>query len=409
MAMAAASVSTDRGAPSTAFRPSPEFEARYELGELLGKGGFGSVYACLDRQTGKKVACKVLNRAHVRRSLGVEASKEVGIMQSLAGEHYGVVQLLDSVEDDLHTYAVMEYCCGKSLLDVLKTHGAMPENSCRVVLGQVAAALAFCHSKRILHLDIKPDNIFFLDTPTDALYGSSFSTNLSLAPLFSSLDVRARLADFGMATVLKQGKKVRGDVGSPHFKAPEIVSGERFGLEVDVWSLGVVLAVMLTGTVPFLGTSNNDKEGLNKAIASGHVNFGSARWWGVSAEARDLVSRMLTVDPAKRITAAEILSHPWFTSGVSPASEPEILPAIAREQAPTAAPKAPATATLRRTPVAFQGLPSTAKASKPVSTSVCKAVRPSIRLPAFQGLKQQPALLAGAPMALTSLYSLAAL
>lgn len=331
------------------FCPSPEFEARYELGKELGKGGFGTVYECRDRDTGEKLACKVLNREHVRRGQGKEASQEASIMQMLTSLHYGVIQIADMIEDDLHTYIVMELCSGGSLLEVLKANGPLPEESARVVLGQVAAALAFCHSHRVLHLDVKPDNIFFLENATEVLYRRGFclpphhsnpaqgllSQTLSsqgthgTAPLgvSSSLEIRTRLADFGLATCLKPGKKVRGDVGSSHFKAPEIVAGDRFGLEVDVWSLGVVLCVMLTGAVPFLGASNGDMEGLNKAILSGRINFCTARWWGIPEAAQDLVRRMLQVDPAKRITASDALAHPWLTATEFRATD-DLLPTI---------------------------------------------------------------------------------
>lgn len=352
------------------FRPSPGFDAsRYELGDELGKGGFGTVYACRDRVTGEKLACKVLNRDHVRRRLGKEASKEADIMKMLTSLHHGVIQIADVMEDETYCYIVMEYCSGGSLLEVLKANGAMPEASARMVLGQVAAALAFCHSQRVLHLDLKLDNVFFLEPATDLLYmrdsrplpyhSSSPRNLLSQGPssragaqavvpqglgtpglimegLSSSLEIRTRLADFGMATCLKPGRKVRGDVGSSHFKAPEIVAGERFGLEVDVWSLGVVLCVMLTGTVPFLGTSTGDEEGLNRAILSGQVNFCTARWWGVPEPAQDLVRRMLQVDPAKRITASDVLAHPWLSGAEFP-PEKELLPAVACEPAPPTA------------------------------------------------------------------------
>ncbi|CAI5483002.1 unnamed protein product [Closterium sp. Yama58-4] len=310
--------------------PPRDFLTEYSLGRHLGKGAFGEVLECTHKATGRQFACKRIDKRLITsESDAAEVRKEVAILQQLTAagpsRHGGIVQLVEALEDGAAVYLVMELCEGGDLFELIKSdHAAgMPEDMAREIFRQVALAVAYCHARGVLHRDIKPENILFTgpnQSAPAADFGAEFGAE-SVAAECSQKDFgdssaaawrwRVRVADFGLALFLPHGQMGHGMAGSRFYTAPEMVRGRKYGKRADVWSMGVVLCAMLTGRVPFAGKDRADAEGLRRSILRGAINFSAPAWAPVSAGARDLVRRMLEVDPRRRLKAAEVLQHPW--------------------------------------------------------------------------------------------------
>ncbi|CAI5530021.1 unnamed protein product [Closterium sp. Naga37s-1] len=314
--------------------PPRDFLTEYSLGRHLGKGAFGEVLECTHNATGRQFACKRIDKRLITsESDAAEVRKEVAILQQLTAagpsRHGGIVQLVEALEDGAAVYLVMELCEGGDLFELIKSdHAAgMPEDMAREIFHQVALAVAYCHARGVLHRDIKPENILFTGpnqpapaADSGAEFGAEFGVE-SVAAECSQKDFgdssaaewrwRVRVADFGLALFLPHGHMGHGMAGSRFYTAPEMVRGRKYGKRADVWSMGVVLCAMLTGRVPFAGKDRADAEGLRRSILRGAINFSAPAWAPVSAGARDLVRRMLEVDPRRRLKAAEVLQHPW--------------------------------------------------------------------------------------------------
>ncbi|CAI5988767.1 unnamed protein product, partial [Closterium sp. NIES-64] len=310
--------------------PPRDFLTEYSLGRHLGKGAFGEVLECTHNATGRQFACKRIDKRLITsESDAAEVRKEVAILQQLTAagpsRHGGIVQLVEALEDGAAVYLVMELCEGGDLFELIKSdHAAgMPEDMAREIFRQVALAVAYCHARGVLHRDIKPENILFTGpnqsapaADSCAEFGAEFgaaecSQEDSEDYSAAAWRWRVRVADFGLALFLPHGQMGHGMAGSRFYTAPEMVRGRKYGKRADVWSMGVVLCAMLTGRVPFAGKDRADAEGLRRSILRGAINFSAPAWAPVSTGARDLVRRMLEVDPRRRLKAAEVLQHPW--------------------------------------------------------------------------------------------------
>lgn len=318
------------------------FMESYELGRMLGDGAFGEVWECRDRATGETLACKVTQKRHGQSAAerGMLA-QEVSALRLCQGRCPGAIQLVEALETERAVQMVTEICTGGDLCELVRTKGRLPEAAARLVLRQLATALRFCHSHGLVHRDVKPENILF-DRPAGELY--FYTSAAQEAPR-----VHAKLADFGLSVGLKPGETTSGYAGSHRYAAPEVIQGKAYGRRADVWSLGVVLYVMLSGKLPFSGKTGDDMEGLKRAIAKGKVDLNSYHWRGVSDEAKDLVRSMLQVDPAKRITSFDLVNHPWVVNagqaqGQSPstAASPSSAPPVPTNPLTLSSPSAPA-------------------------------------------------------------------
>ncbi|GMY39115.1 serine/threonine-protein kinase PEPKR2-like [Fagus crenata] len=254
-----------------------KIEQDYELGVTIGQGKFGSVMLCRSRVSGEQFACKILRKGEEL------VYQEVEIMQHLSG-HPGVVTLKAVYEDKESFYLVMEFCSGGRLLDHMPKGKQYSEHRAANVLKELVWVIKYCHDMGVVHRDIKPENILL-----------TFSGQM-------------KLADFGLAVRVSNGLSVAGVVGSPAYVAPEVLVGH-YSEKVDIWSAGVLLHALLVGMLPFHGDS---VEAIFEAIKKVNLDFESGVWESVSQPAQNLIACMLTRDVSARLTADEVLRHPWI-------------------------------------------------------------------------------------------------
>ncbi|CAI5972377.1 unnamed protein product [Closterium sp. NIES-64] len=220
-----------------------------------------------------------------------DVRREVAVMEMLKG-HPSIVNLRNAFEDAQDVHLIMELCEGGELFDRIKLRGKFPEADAARVIRTVVLVLRHCHGAGIMHRDLKPENILLVSNNSD--------TDL-------------KVIDWGVATFFQKGKPCTDMAGSPYYLAPEVLA-EKYGPEADIWSAGVVLYILLCGLPPFWGTTN---DAIFEAIKQATLNLVRPPWPSISDEAKDLVVRMLTRNPKKRITAEEILDHPWIRANAS--------------------------------------------------------------------------------------------
>ncbi|CAI5462696.1 unnamed protein product [Closterium sp. Yama58-4] len=270
-----------------------EFSAAYSLGKFLGRGSYGVVRECISRRTGRSYACKVIRKDEMRNRRAEEAAirREVKILQQLVG-HPHVVSLVDVFEDRAAIFVVMEKCNGGELYDLL----------CEITAGGRANQSA-------------DDPGYFKDNDAHSL--SSYSSSEDGEPGDSPTDrvssklccfPLVKLADFGSAISLSPGELASGVAGSRLYQAPEVLQQCKYGFKADMWSLGVILFSLLSGSLPFMADSRRSQARLAKKGVGG---MDSSAWEGVSPEAKDLVTKLLAVEPDQRPCAEEVLKHPW--------------------------------------------------------------------------------------------------
>lgn len=218
-----------------------------------------------------------------------DIKREIQIMQHLSGQP-NIVEIKGSYEDRYSVHLVMELCAGGELFDRIIAQGQYSERAAAAILRDIVNVVHICHFMGVLHRDLKPENF-----------------------LLSSKDERAMLkaTDFGLSVFIEEGKVYRDIVGSAYYVAPEVLR-RSYGKEIDIWSAGVILYILLSGVPPFWAET---ERGIFDAILEGVIDFESQPWPSISDSAKDLVRKMLTQDPRKRITSAEVLEHPWLRVG----------------------------------------------------------------------------------------------
>ncbi|ONK76237.1 uncharacterized protein A4U43_C03F25440 [Asparagus officinalis] len=278
------------GAPKLTVLKNPtgrDIEARYELGNELGRGEFGVTYLCTDRDSREHLACKSISKKKLRTAVDIEdVRREVEIMRSMP-PHPNIVSLKDTYEDDSAVHLVMELCEGGELFDRIVARGHYTERAAAVVTGTIVEVVQMCHKHGVMHRDLKPENFLFANKKENAAL---------------------KAIDFGLSVFFKPGERFTEIVGSPYYMAPEVLK-RNYGPEVDVWSAGVILYILLCGVPPFWAET---EQGVAQAIIRSVIDFKRDPWPRVSDNAKDLVKRMLDPDPKRRLTAQEVLDHPWL-------------------------------------------------------------------------------------------------
>ncbi|CAB4268709.1 unnamed protein product [Prunus armeniaca] len=266
----------------------------YSLGRKLGQGQFGITFLCVEKATGKEFACKSIAKRKLLTDEDVEdVRREIQIMHHLAG-HPNVISIKGAYEDAVAVHVVMELCAGGELFDRIIQRGHYTERKAAELTRTIVGVVEACHSLGVMHRDLKPENFLFVSQDEDALL---------------------KTIDFGLSIFLKPGEKFSDVVGSPYYVAPEVLR-KRYGPEADVWSAGVILYILLSGVPPFWA---ENEQGIFEQVLHGDLDFASDPWPSISDGAKDLVRRMLVRDPKRRMTAHEVLCHPWVqVDGVAP-------------------------------------------------------------------------------------------
>ncbi|KAG8370968.1 hypothetical protein BUALT_Bualt13G0038400 [Buddleja alternifolia] len=260
---------------------------RYDLGRELGRGEFGVTYLCTDVESGEKLACKSISKKKLRTAVDIEdVRREVEIMKHMP-KHPNIVSLRDTYEDDNAVHIVMELCEGGELFDRIVARGHYTERAAAFVMRTIVEVVQMCHRHGVMHRDLKPENFLF-------------ANKKETSPL--------KAIDFGLSVFFKPGERFNEIVGSPYYMAPEVLK-RNYGPEIDVWSAGVVLYILLCGVPPFWAET---EQGVAQAIIRSVVDFKRDPWPKVSDNAKDLVKKMLEPDPSRRLTAQQVLQHPWL-------------------------------------------------------------------------------------------------
>ncbi|XP_036406179.1 MAP/microtubule affinity-regulating kinase 3-like isoform X5 [Megalops cyprinoides] len=269
----------------------------YRLLKTIGKGNFAKVKLARHILTGREVAIKIIDKTQLNPTSLQKLFREVRIMKIL--NHPNIVKLFEVIETEKTLYLVMEYASGGEVFDYLVAHGRMKEKEARAKFRQIVSAVQYCHQKHIVHRDLKAENLLL-----DA-------------------DMNIKIADFGFSNEFTLGSKLDTFCGSPPYAAPELFQGKKYnGPEVDVWSLGVILYTLVSGSLPFDG--QNLKE-LRERVLRGKYRIP----FYMSTDCENLLKRFLVLNPTKRGTLEQIMKDRWINAGceeeeLKPFVEPEL-------------------------------------------------------------------------------------
>ncbi|XP_051538894.1 ribosomal protein S6 kinase alpha-3 isoform X3 [Myxocyprinus asiaticus] len=263
-----------------------QFSDAYEVKEDIGVGSYSICKRCIQKSTGMEYAVKIINKA--KR----DPTEEVEILLRY-GQHPNIITLKDVYDDGRSVYLVTELLKGGELLDKILRQKFFSEREASAVLYTISKTVEYLHAQGVVHRDLKPSNILYVDE--------------------SGNPESIRICDFGFA---KQLRAENGLLMTPcytvNFVAPEVLKKQGYDAACDIWSLGVLLYTMLTGFTPFANGPEDTPEEILARIGSGKFSLTGGYWNSVSSEAKDLVSKMLHVDPHQRLTAAQVLRHPWI-------------------------------------------------------------------------------------------------
>ncbi|XP_053504188.1 serine/threonine-protein kinase MARK2 isoform X3 [Ictalurus furcatus] len=281
-----------RNSLATAADEQPHI-GKYRLLKTIGKGNFAKVKLARHVLTGKEVAVKIIDKTQLNSSSLQKLFREVRIMKLL--NHPNIVKLFEVIETEKTLYLVMEYASGGEVFDYLVAHGRMKEKEARAKFRQIVSAVQYCHQKCIVHRDLKAENLLL-----DA-------------------DMNIKIADFGFSNEFTLGNKLDTFCGSPPYAAPELFQGKKYdGPEVDVWSLGVILYTLVSGSLPFDG--QNLKE-LRERVLRGKYRIP----FYMSTDCENLLKKFLILNPTKRGSLEQIMTDRWMNVGHE---EEELMPYI---------------------------------------------------------------------------------
>ncbi|XP_075307104.1 serine/threonine-protein kinase MARK2 isoform X10 [Odontesthes bonariensis] len=277
------SMSRCRNSVATTTTDDQPHIGNYRLLKTIGKGNFAKVKLARHILTGKEVAVKIIDKTQLNSSSLQKLFREVRIMKML--NHPNIVKLFEVIETEKTLYLVMEYASGGEVFDYLVAHGRMKEKEARAKFRQIVSAVQYCHQKCIVHRDLKAENLLL-----DA-------------------DMNIKIADFGFSNEFTLGNKLDTFCGSPPYAAPELFQGKKYdGPEVDVWSLGVILYTLVSGSLPFDG--QNLKE-LRERVLRGKYRIP----FYMSTDCENLLKKFLILNPSKRGSLEQIMRDRWMNVG----------------------------------------------------------------------------------------------
>ncbi|XP_071039824.1 calcium/calmodulin-dependent protein kinase type II delta chain isoform X3 [Parasteatoda tepidariorum] len=267
--------------------PCTRFSDNYELKEELGKGAFSIVRRCVQKQSGLEFAAKIINTTKLSARDFQKLEREARICRKL--NHQNIVRLHDSIQEEGYHYLIFDLVTGGELFEDIVAREYYSEADASHCIQQILESVHHCHVNSIVHRDLKPENLLLAS---------------------KSKGAAVKLADFGLAIEV-QGEQQAwyGFAGTPGYLSPEVLKKDPYGKPVDIWACGVILYILLVGYPPFW---DEDQHRLYAQIKAGAYDYPSPEWDTVTPEAKNLINSMLTVNPAKRITASEALKHPWI-------------------------------------------------------------------------------------------------
>ncbi|XP_078522933.1 calcium/calmodulin-dependent protein kinase type II subunit beta isoform X23 [Lissotriton helveticus] len=262
------------------------FTDEYQLYEEIGKGAFSVVRRCVKLCTGHEYAAKIINTKKLSARDHQKLEREARICRLL--KHSNIVRLHDSISEEGFHYLIFDLVTGGELFEDIVAREYYSEADASHCIQQILEAVLHCHQMGVVHRDLKPENLLLASKCKGAA---------------------VKLADFGLAIEV-QGEQQAwfGFAGTPGYLSPEVLRKEAYGKPVDIWACGVILYILLVGYPPFW---DEDQHKLYQQIKAGAYDFPSPEWDTVTPEAKNLINQMLTINPAKRITAHEALKHPW--------------------------------------------------------------------------------------------------
>lgn len=272
-----------------ALRSAANFrlETFYHIRSVIGIGGFASVRAAYEKETKKKVAVKSIEKSG---NTDAFLQREINIMRGT--RHPNVVETFDIFESETNYHIVMEFLQGGSLFDIMKPHRKFSEEEVRSLIQQILQGLEYLHSKGIVHRDLKPENIL----------------------LHRGKPYQVKIADFGLSNFYEEcsGILMRTLIGTPQFVAPELVKNEAYGMEVDLWAVGMMVYNLLTGVLPFTEDEVMEKYRTGRF----KIEYKSSKWRSLSKEAKSITKMLLCTDASRRLNAVGALQHKWFSLNV---------------------------------------------------------------------------------------------
>ncbi|KAG8574556.1 hypothetical protein GDO81_009228 [Engystomops pustulosus] len=262
------------------------FTDEYQLYEEIGKGAFSVVRRCVKLCTGHEYAAKIINTKKLSARDHQKLEREARICRLL--KHPNIVRLHDSISEEGFHYLIFDLVTGGELFEDIVAREYYSEADASHCIQQILEAVLHCHQMGVVHRDLKPENLLLASKCKGAA---------------------VKLADFGLAIEVQGDQQAWfGFAGTPGYLSPEVLRKEAYGKPVDIWACGVILYILLVGYPPFW---DEDQHKLYQQIKAGAYDFPSPEWDTVTPEAKNLINQMLTINPAKRITAHEALKHPW--------------------------------------------------------------------------------------------------
>lgn len=283
---------------------SPFFQS-YDIDlndDIIGDGTFSICRKCVHKLTRKEYAVKIVSRAR-------DCTQEINLLRACQG-HPNIVTLHEFIQDETHSYLVLEYLRGGELFERIRKKSKFTESEASGILRKLVAAVSFMHSRGVVHRDLKPENLVFTSTEDNA---------------------EIKIIDFGFARLKQEREPMHTPCFTLHYAAPEVLKGDPEGYDenCDLWSLGVILYTMLCGKAPFHARSRDESvSSIMERIKEGDFNFDAPAWQGVSKEAKDVVQGLLTVNPDKRLRMSALLNNTWVQGSQNFPQTPLMTPGV---------------------------------------------------------------------------------
>ncbi|CAK4645481.1 hypothetical protein LEN26_005585 [Aphanomyces euteiches] len=278
----------------------PTFESVYTMGRQLGEGNFSVVKECKHKATGETFAVKCIKKSSLKKKDLANIHREMDILRKL--DHPNIVKLVDVFDNEAGDmcYLVMELVTGGELFDRIIAKDHYTEGEAKVVVRTVASVLVYCHAQSIAHRDLKPENLLYANPAEDA-------------PI--------KIADFGFAIIASDNVVMQTMCGTPGYFAPEVIAHRPYEQKCDIWSLGVITYILLCGFPPFYDESQvQEMEKIRRA----DYDFPSPYFDEISDLAKDFIRKMLVVDVDARLSADDVLAHPWLQDANATPTQAEL-------------------------------------------------------------------------------------